>query len=58
MYRVFRQLESGQLIHVAWRDQLEEAAELVEGLRAEFPGEYVVRNSEDKDIELPGRPAI
>jgi hypothetical protein len=46
------------LIHVAWRDQLEEAAELVEGLRAEFPGEYVVRNSEDKDIELPGRPAI
>jgi hypothetical protein len=58
MYHVFRQLASGELMHVASRDQLEGAAELVEALRADFPGEYVVRDSDENDIELPERPAI
>jgi hypothetical protein len=58
VYRVFRQLEGGELIHVASRDQLEGAAELVEALRADFPGEYLVRDCEENDIELPEKPAF
>ena len=42
MYRVFRQLENGELVHVAWRDQLEQVVKLVEALSEGFPGEYVV----------------
>jgi hypothetical protein len=58
VYRVFRQIENGELIHVASRDQLEQAVKLVEALNEGFPGEYVVRDSEGNNIELPERPAI
>jgi hypothetical protein len=58
VYRVFRQIENGELIHVASRDQLEQAVTLVEALSEGFPGEYVVRDSEGNNIELPERPAI
>jgi hypothetical protein len=58
VYRVFRQLENGELIHVASREQLEQAVKLVEALSEGFPGEYVVRDPEENDIELPERPAI
>jgi hypothetical protein len=57
VYRVFRQIENGELIHVASRDQLEQAVKLVEALSDGFPGEYVVRDSEENDIEPPERPA-
>jgi hypothetical protein len=58
VYRVFRQIENGELVHVASRDQLEQAVKLVEALSESFPGEYVVRDLEGNDIELPERPAI
>ena len=58
MYRVFRQLENGELVHVAWRDQLEQAVTLVEAFRDGFPGEYLVRDSNENDIQLPEGPAI
>jgi hypothetical protein len=58
VYRVFCQLESGELVHVASRDQLEQAVTLAEALREGFPGEYVMRDSKGNDIELPERPAI
>ena len=58
MYRVFRQLEDGELVHIAFRYQFEQAAELVATLSATWPGEYVVQNSEENDIELPERAAI
>jgi hypothetical protein len=53
VYRVFRQLENGELVHVALRDRLEQAAELAASLNATWPGEYVVRDSEDTDRDLP-----
>ena len=52
MYCIFRQLENGELVHVASRDQLEQAVKLVEALREGFPGEYAVRDSEGNDMEL------
>ena len=57
MYYVFRRLENNELIHVASRDQLEQAVELVEALREGFPGEYVVRDSEENDIDPPQKPS-
>ena len=56
MYRVFKQLESGEWEHVALSDQLEQATELVATLSTTWPGEYLV-DSEENDIELPERPA-
>ena len=44
MYRLFRQLENDELMHVASRGEFEEAAELLELLNASFPGEYVIRD--------------
>jgi hypothetical protein len=58
VYRVFRQLENGELVHVASRDQLEQAVTLVEALNDAFPGEYVLRDSEGNDIGLPEGPAL
>ena len=55
MYRVFKQLESGEWEHVALSDQLEQATELVATLSTTWPGEYLV-DSEENDIELPERP--
>ena len=52
MYRVFRQLESGEFVHVASRDELEQAVQLMEALNTHWPGEYVVRDSEGNDVEL------
>jgi hypothetical protein len=49
---VFRQLENSELVHVASRDQLEQAVKLVEALRESFPCEYVVGDSEENDEEL------
>jgi hypothetical protein len=48
---VFKQLENGELEHVAYRDELEQALQLVETLCAHWPGEYVVRDSEGNDVD-------
>jgi len=45
MYSVFRQLENGELVHVAFRDDLEQAVQLVKTLNSDWPGEYEVRDS-------------
>jgi len=51
MYRVFRQLENGEFEHVASRAELEQALQLVEELKAYWPGEYRVRDSEGNDLD-------
>jgi hypothetical protein len=52
VYSVFKQLENGELEHVAYRDELEQPVQLVEALNAHWPGEYVVRDSEGNDVDL------
>jgi hypothetical protein len=52
MYSVLKQLENGEFLHVAFRDELEQAVQLVEALNADWPGEYAVRDSEGNDIDL------
>jgi hypothetical protein len=46
VYRLFRQLENGELLHVASHDELEPAVQLVNTFNAHWPGGYVVRDSE------------
>ena len=53
MYTLFKQLENGEFVHVASRDELEQVVKLVEALHAHWPGEYVVRDSEGNDVDLP-----
>ena len=52
MYSVFRQLENGEFLHVASRDELELAIQLVRELKVLWPAEYVVRDSEGNDVDL------
>ena len=55
MYSVFVQLGDGEFLHVASRDELEQAVQLVEALKASWPHEYVVRDSEGNKVD-PKKP--
>jgi hypothetical protein len=50
VYTVFVRLADGKFLHVASRDDLEEAKQLVQELKAYWPQEYVVRDSEGCDV--------
>jgi hypothetical protein len=52
MYRVLVQLEEGELLHVASRNELEEAVQLIEGLNSYWPREYVVLDPEGNNIDF------
>ena len=52
MYSVFVQLGDGDFLHVASRDELEEAMQLAKELNTKWPQKYVVRDSEGNDIDV------
>ena len=52
MYRVLAQLDDGEFLIVACRDKLEEAIQLLQRLKAYWPREYVVRDSQGHDVDL------
>ena len=52
MYSVFVQLGDGAFLHVASREELEQAVHLVEAFKDHWPQEYVVRDSEGNDVDL------
>ena len=55
MYTVFKQIENGEFVHVASRDELEEALQLVAALNADWPGEYEVRDSHLQAVIYPNK---
>jgi len=57
MYNVLKQLENGEFVHVASRDNLEQAVQLAESLNAEWPGDYEVRDSHSEIVRLLFSPA-
>jgi len=52
MYSVLKQIENGEFVHVASRDELEQAVKLAHALNAEWPGEYEVRDSHAALVRL------
>ena len=58
MYSVFKQFENGEFLHVASRDELEQAVQLVGAFNVHWPGEYVVRDLEGNDVDLTEYPVI
>jgi len=52
VYKVFRKLEDGKFLLVASRDNREEALQLVTALNTHWPGDYIVRDSEGRNIRL------
>jgi hypothetical protein len=46
-------LGDGEFPHVAFRDDLEQAVQLAEELKAYWPHEYVVRDSEGNNVAPP-----
>jgi hypothetical protein len=52
VYSVFVQLGDGEFLHVASRDDLEQATQLAKELNSKWPQKYVVRDSEGHDVDL------
>jgi len=52
MYQVLVQLEGGELLYVASRNELEEAVQLIDGLNSYWPRKYVVHDSEGNKVDL------
>jgi hypothetical protein len=50
MYTAFKQLENGELVRVASRDEFEEAVQLVESLNDYWPGGYEVLESRSQMV--------
>jgi hypothetical protein len=58
VYSVFKQLQNGDFVHVGSRGNLEQAMQLVQALKAHWPGVYEVREGKPDVIPLPfGRDA-
>jgi hypothetical protein len=53
MYTVLKRLENGEFVHVASRDDLQQALQLAQSLNAHWPGEYEVRDSRSEVIRFP-----
>jgi uncharacterized protein (DUF2249 family) len=53
MFYVLKQLEDGEFIRIASRDDLQQALQLAQSLSSEWPGEYQVRDSHSEVIKLP-----
>ena len=45
-YDILRKLETGELLPIASRNDLEEAKQLAESLNSYWPAEYIVRETE------------
>jgi hypothetical protein len=52
MYTVLKKLETGEFVHVATRDGLQQALQLAQSLNIHWPGEYEVRDSHSAVIRL------
>jgi hypothetical protein len=50
VYRVFTKLGDGEFLFVASREELKQAALLVQELNTNWPNEYVIRDSQGKDV--------
>jgi hypothetical protein len=46
-YKILRELDDGEFLWMASRDNPEEAKQLIESFREHWPGEYVIR----EDVE-------
>ena len=53
MYSVFKQLQNGDFVLVGSRGSLEQAMQLVQALKAHWPGVYEVRERKGEVIPLP-----
>lgn len=53
VYKIFRKLETGELLMLASSDNLDQAKQLVESLNEHWPGDYSVQDSTSQaDIDL------
>jgi len=51
VFSIFTKLGDGEFLFVASREELKLAALLVQELNANWPNEYVVRDSQGKDVD-------
>lgn len=54
-FEVLKQLANGEFVHVDYRESLELAVQLVEGLNRTWPGNYIVRDLAGNDTLVTER---
>jgi hypothetical protein len=52
VFNIFAKLVEGGFIFVTCREELEQAVQLVQELKASWPHEYVLRDSQGNDVDL------
>ena len=50
-YRIFRELDNGELVDIANHSNLESAEAFVDVLREHWPGVYLIREVEDSELK-------
>jgi len=50
-FKVFRELDNGDLVHVATHNDVEEAEALVQALKEHWPGVYMIREVQNDESE-------
>jgi hypothetical protein len=53
MFTVLKRIENGEFVHVASRDDLQQALQLAQSLNVHWPGDYEVRDSRSEAIGFP-----
>jgi hypothetical protein len=48
-FYIFRKLENGELLEVAWRSDIEQAERLVASLHELWPAEYLIQDATDSE---------
>jgi hypothetical protein len=51
MYSVLTKLGDGEFLFVASREELGQAAQLIQDLNANWPHDYVIRDSKGNDVD-------
>ena len=51
MYSIFTKLEDGEFLFVASREELDQAEQVVREFNANWPNEYVIRDSQGNDVD-------
>ena len=53
LYHLFRKLQDGEYLHIGSREALEDTQKLLEAFNSEWPGDYIIKDAEGNELNLP-----
>jgi hypothetical protein len=55
-FNVYRRLDNGEIVHVAWRREAEQADKLMQDLNEMWPGHYGYLEAEGEPLSFVAKP--